>query len=124
MPISYYIVGAAGQFGLTTAVRFAYRYISMERTRREQSVRTKHNVMVIGAGAAGQTILRELRNSTEVSAKACCVIDDNPNKWDRYMDGVPIVGGRDSIMEAVEKYKIIRSSLPFLRLPFRRNAIS
>ena len=106
MPISYYIVGAAGQFGLTTAVRFAYRYISMERTRREQSVRTKYNVMVIGAGAAGQTILRELRNSTEVSAKACCVIDDNPNKWDRYMDGVPIVGGRDSIMEAVEKYKI------------------
>ena len=106
MPISYYIVGAAGQFGLTTAVRFAYRYISMERTRREQSTRTKYNVMVIGAGAAGQTILRELRNSTEVSAKACCVIDDNPNKWDRYMDGVPIVGGRDSIMEAVEKYKI------------------
>ena len=106
MPISYYIVGAAGQFGLTTAVRFAYRYISMERTRREQSVRTKYNVMVIGAGAAGQTILRELRNSTEVSAKACCVIDDNPNKWDRYMDGVPIVGGRDCIMEAVEKYKI------------------
>lgn len=106
MPISYYIVGAAGQFGLTTAVRFAYRYISMERTRREQSVRTKYNVMVIGAGAAGQTILRELRNSTEVSAKACCVIDDNPNKWERYMDGVPIVGGRDSIMEAVEKYKI------------------
>ncbi len=106
MPISYYIVGAAGQLGLTTAVRFAYRYISMERTRREQSVRTKYNVMVIGAGAAGQTILRELRNSTEVSAKACCVIDDNPNKWDRYMDGVPIVGGRDSIMEAVEKYKI------------------
>ena len=106
MPISYYIVGAAGQFGQTTAVRFAYRYISMERTRREQSVRTKYNVMVIGAGAAGQTILRELRNSTEVSAKACCVIDDNPNKWDRYMDGVPIVGGRDSIMEAVEKYKI------------------
>lgn len=106
MPISYYIVGAAGQFGLTTAVRFAYRYISMERTRREQSVRTKYNVMVIGAGAAGQTILRELRNSTEVSAKACCVIDDNPNKWERYMDGVPVVGGRDSILEAVEKYKI------------------
>lgn len=106
MPISYYIVGAAGQFGLTTAVRFAYRYISMERTRREQSARTKYNVMVIGAGAAGQTILRELRNSTEVSAKVCCVIDDNPNKWDRYMDGVPVVGGRDSILEAVEKYKI------------------
>ena len=126
MPISYYIVGAAGQFGLTTAVRFAYRYISMERTRREQSVRTKYNVMVIGAGAAGQTILRELRNSTEVSAKACCVIDDNPNKWDRYMDGVPIVGGRDSIMEAVEKYKIdqILFAIPTASIQEKRDILN
>ena len=126
MPISYYIVGAAAQFGLTTAVRFAYRYISMERTRREQSVRTKYNVMVIGAGAAGQTILRELRNSTEVSAKACCVIDDNPNKWDRYMDGVPVVGGRDSILEAVEKYKIdqILFAIPTASIQEKRDILN
>ena len=106
MPFSYYVVGAATQFALITVVRFAYRFINMERARREQSARTRHNVMVIGAGAAGQTILRELQNSKEVSGKACCVIDDNPNKWNRYMDGVPVVGGRDSIMEMAKKYKI------------------
>ena len=106
MPFSYYVVGAATQFALITVVRFAYRFINMERARREQSARSRHNVMVIGAGAAGQTILRELQNSKEVSGKACCVIDDNPNKWNRYMDGVPVVGGRDSIMEMVKKYKI------------------
>ncbi len=106
MPFSYYVVGAATQFALITVVRFAYRFINMERARREQSARPRHNVMVIGAGAAGQTILRELQNSKEVSGKACCVIDDNPNKWDRYMDGVPVVGGRDSIMEMAKKYKI------------------
>ena len=106
MPFSYYVVGAATQFALITVVRFAYRFINMERARREQSARSRHNVMVIGAGAAGQTILRELQNSKEVSGKACCVIDDNPNKWNRYMDGVPVVGGRDSIMEMAKKYKI------------------
>lgn len=106
MPFSYYVVGAATQFALITVVRFAYRFINMERARREQSARPRHNVMVIGAGAAGQTILRELQNSKEVSGKACCVIDDNPNKWNRYMDGVPVVGGRDSIMEMAKKYKI------------------
>ena len=106
MPFSYYVVGAATQFALITVVRFAYRFINMERARREQSARSRHNVMVIGAGAAGQTILRELQNSKEVSRKACCVIDDNPNKWNRYMDGVPVVGGRDSIMEMAKKYKI------------------
>ena len=106
MPFSYYVVGAATQFALITVVRFAYRFINMERARREQSASPRHNVMVIGAGAAGQTILRELQNSKEVSGKACCVIDDNPNKWNRYMDGVPVVGGRDSIMEMAKKYKI------------------
>ena len=106
MPISYYVIGAAMQLAMVTAVRFAYRYITLERTRRERSVRAVHNVMVIGAGAAGQVILRELKSSREVLSKPCCVIDDNPNKWGRFMDGVPIVGGRDSIMESVEKYKI------------------
>lgn len=106
MPISYYIVGAAVQFILVTAVRFAYRYITLERTKREQSTKAVHNVMVIGAGAAGQMILRELQNSTELQTKACCVIDDNSNKWGRFMEGVPIVGGRDSILESVKKYNI------------------
>ena len=106
MPISYYVIGSAMQLALVTAIRFAYRYVTLERTRRERNVSAVHNVMVIGAGAAGQVILKELKSSTEVMAKPCCVIDDNPNKWDRFMEGVPIVGGRDSIMESVEKYKI------------------
>ena len=106
MPISYYVIGAAMQLALVTAIRFAYRYITLERTRRERSVSAVHNVMVIGAGAAGQVILKELKSSTEVMSKPCCVIDDNPNKWGRFMEGVLIVGGRDSIMESVEKYNI------------------
>ena len=106
MPISYYMAGAAMQFALVTAVRFIYRYITLERTRRERYENSLHNVMVIGAGAAGQVILKELNSSAEVVSKPCCVIDDNPNKWNRFIEGVPIVGGRDSIMEAVKKYKI------------------
>ncbi|WP_455438290.1 polysaccharide biosynthesis protein [Hungatella hathewayi] len=106
MPISYYVIGAAMQLALVTAIRFAYRYITLERTRRERNVKAVHNVMVIGAGAAGQVILKELKSSTEVLSKPCCVIDDNPNKWGRFMEGVLIVGGRDSIMESVEKYSI------------------
>lgn len=106
MPISYYIFGTVMQIVLITAVRFAYRYITLERKRREQSTKAVHNVMVIGAGAAGQVILKELKNSAELQTTPYCVIDDNPNKWGRFMEGVPIVGGRDSILEAVEKYKI------------------
>ncbi len=106
MPKSYYIVGAVAQLSFTIAIRFGFRYINILRRRRDQNLHAKHNVMIIGAGEAGQMILRELKDSVKLETRACCVIDDNKNKWGRYMEGVPIVGGRDSIFEAVEKYKI------------------
>ncbi len=106
MPISYYITGPIVQFFLLTAVRFSYRYVTLERSRRHQREHAIHNVMVIGAGAAGQTILKELKNSKELSTNPCCVIDDNPNKAGRFIEGVPVVGGRECILESVEKYKI------------------
>lgn len=108
MPISYYVFGALLQFAMIVGIRFSYRYINLERNRRYNNQAAVHNVMIIGAGAAGKTILREMRNSQGMSGKACCVIDDNPNKWDRTMEGVPVVGGRDSIMNAVKTYKIDR----------------
>ncbi|SDG70846.1 nucleoside-diphosphate sugar epimerase/dehydratase [Marvinbryantia formatexigens] len=106
MPVSYYIIGAVMQYCLVIAVRFSYRYITMERARRRQDGRAVRNAMIIGAGAAGQVIIRELKNSGEAEARPCCVIDDNPNKWGRLMEGIPVAGGRDSIPENVRKYKI------------------
>ena len=80
MPISYYMMGAVIQFGLITVVRFSYRYITMQKARRVKQQLALHNAMIIGAGAAGQVIIRELRSSTESTAKPVCVIDDNVNK--------------------------------------------
>ena len=82
--------------------------------------------MVIGAGAAGQAILREMRNSEQISGQACCVIDDNPNKWGRYMEGVQIVGGRDDILSAVEKYDIdeIYFAIPTASPQIRRDILN
>lgn len=54
----------------------------------------------------GQMILKELTMSERANARPLCIIDDNPNKWGRNIGGVPIVGGRDCIMESVKKYNI------------------
>ncbi len=105
MPVSYYFFGFLIQFTLTLGVRFSYRFILLLRGRKNADIRQKR-VMIIGAGEAGQMILRDIKNSKEVNKKVCCFIDDNPNKWGRYIDNVPVFGGRDSIMEAVKKYDI------------------
>ena len=110
MPISYYVFGIVLQFFMVLGIRFSYRLILKLRSlqaRREHEA-TATNVMIIGAGKAGQTILRELHTSSELEVNVCCIIDDNPNKWGRYIDGVPVVGNRDEIMAAAKKYHIDR----------------
>lgn len=116
MPITYYIVGFATQFLLVLSVRFAYRFVLLERGKRSRALQSAmaSRVMLIGAGAAGQMILRDLHAAKEVNERVCCIIDDNRNKWGRYIDGVEVVGGRDDILLNVEKYKIEKI---FLAIP-------
>lgn len=116
MPVSYYIFGILIQFFLTLGIRFSYRFVLLERGRRaagqeDQGVR---RVLLIGAGEAGQIILRDIKKAKEISDRVCCIIDDNPNKWGRYIDGIPVEGGRDSILPCVKKYHIDRI---FLAIP-------
>jgi FlaA1/EpsC-like NDP-sugar epimerase len=110
MPISYYFVGAGLQFAFVIGIRFGYRLILLERTRQGRNAVAANGrpsrVMLIGAGAAGQMILRDMHCSPSLKQRVCCIIDDNPNKWNRYIDGVPIVGGREDILSCVKKYRI------------------
>ena len=116
MPISYYLIGFAIQFLSVVFVRFAYRFVLLERGKRSRASQKAmaSRVMLIGAGSAGQMILRDLHNAKEVNEWVCCIIDDNKNKWGRFIDGVPIVGGRDDILLNVEKYRIEKI---FLAIP-------
>jgi FlaA1/EpsC-like NDP-sugar epimerase len=108
MPTSYYCIGTVMQFILIMTVRFSYRFVLLlagNSNRRVKGERTSR-VMLIGAGNAGQLILRDIRNAKELNEKVCCIIDDNSNKWHRFIDGVEIVGGRNDILSNVKKYKI------------------
>ena len=105
MPISYYIMGPTLQFIFMTAIRFSYRFVLLLRNEQAHA-KTYGRVMIIGAGNAGQAISRDIRRSREINDRVMCFIDDEPNKWGRYIDGVPIAGGRDSILVNVKKFQI------------------
>ena len=110
MPISYYFVGTLLQFLLILGVRFSYRFVLLLRNLQSGAGHSDdaEPVMLVGAGNAGQQILRDVNNGHNGNLRVVCIIDDNPNKWDRYIDGVPVVGGRDTILANVEKYGIKR----------------
>lgn len=106
MPLTYYIFGAVIQFLLVLGIRFSYRFVLLMREKRNEDEKIKKRIMLIGAGNSGQSILRDIKRVKEVKEKVCCFIDDNSNKWGRYIDEVPVEGGRDKIIEACEKYNI------------------
>ncbi|MBR2619400.1 MAG: polysaccharide biosynthesis protein, partial [Firmicutes bacterium] len=105
MPRSYYFMGfvLAGLFH--TGIRFSYRFLRFWK-RKNDRYDAGNRIMVIGAGAAGQTIIKELRNSSGLDSRVCCVIDDNPSKKGRMIEGVPIAGNRHTIIANVEEYGI------------------
>lgn len=108
MPISFYLIGWILVFGFTASIRMMYCLLRRMRIKADNSKGNteRQNIMIIGAGAAGLVLLREYRNSYYLTDKVKIFIDDNAQKWNKYLDGVLIEGGRDKILESVEKYRI------------------
>ena len=108
MPISFYLIGWILVFGFTASIRMMYRLLRRMRIKTENSKENteRQNIMIIGAGAAGLVLLREYHNSYYLTDRVKIFIGDNAQKWNKYLDGVLIEGGRNKILESVEKYQI------------------
>lgn len=109
MPRSYHFFQILLQTVLVCGIRFSYRFFRHLREVKDQKFGRGYKwkrVMVIGAGEAGKVIIKEIIDSQLLTMKICCVIDDDRNKVGRYINGVPIVGNRSTILSNVEKYKI------------------
>ena len=128
MPISYILFGMIIQFCLIIGIRFSYRFVLLERSRREKSEKKNQgkNILLIGAGDAGRLILRDVQRTEFDVGKVQCIIDNNPNKWGRYIENISIVGGRDEIMASVEKYQIqqILIAIPSAKAEEKRDILN
>ncbi len=105
MAFSYYIVGIVFQFMLIMLSRFSYRFFLLFKGGRMRETEELTPVMLIGAGSAGRAIIREVNRIGQTRERIVCIIDDDENKWNRSIDGVPIAGGRDMILASAKKYK-------------------
>ena len=115
MPRSFPVLFAMLLFMATTIVRFFYRFIRRMKIRFASGGRRR--TMMIGAGEAGALVLREFKGSRFSRNKVVCLVDDDPLKKGRQLMGVPIVGGRDAIEAAVDKYGITEIVLAIPTLP-------
>ena len=102
-PFMYFAVLTAG----ISIFRFTYRIIAYFRQKQQGLIKEgKTNTMIVGAGEAGNTLLKELQNSKFVEQNVCCLVDDDPGKIGKYLRGVLVAGNRKDICRLVEEYHI------------------
>ena len=104
IPRSYYFFYFILLSITTLITRFSYRILHTMQNGIKKSAKHSRNTIVIGAGEAGNMIIKELKSSKYLNQKVVCVIDDNPSKKGKYIHGIRIIGGRDMIQEAAKKY--------------------
>lgn len=108
MPASYPLFYGFFLMVFSCGVRFSYRILrAIQNTRKISNTTGKPlNCMIVGAGAAGNAIIKEIEASRYLNKRAVCVVDDNPGCQGKYLRGVPIAGGREEIPKLVGEYEI------------------
>ncbi len=105
VPNSYYLFYLFFLVTCIFASRFSYRFFRSLK-HKQKNKKNRISVMVIGAGEAGNVIIKEIVNSNFSTMVIKCVIDDDKGKWGRYIQGIKVVGGRDKIVESADIYEV------------------
>ncbi len=109
IPKSCYLFAWIFLTAFTLATRFFSRIIRAFRQIGISSfqINTTRNIMIIGAGHAGNALIREIEKDRCFSNfRVVCLIDDDLNKMNRYIGYAKVVGGRDKIVWAAKRYRV------------------
>lgn len=105
VPDSYYFMYLFLLVTFMFISRFSYRFLR-SRKHRMQNKKNNISVMIIGAGEAGNALIKEIVSSNYSTMVIRCIIDDDKQKWGQFIQGIKVVGGRDKIIESADLYDI------------------
>ena len=92
-----------GGSALSTVVLGATRFQSRMFSRRKvDDTPSGLRVVVVGAGVTGTTLARQMLDNHTAGLLPVAFLDDNPSTHGRKILGIEVLGGSDSIVEAVE----------------------
>ncbi len=107
-PISVYFISYLVIFGLVCvsrlSVRFFYRW--RRATRPGRMGQEFSRAMIVGAGEMGSLLIKDMKNAPESKGVPIIAIDDDPKKRGTRINGVRIVGGRNTIPRMAARYNI------------------
>jgi FlaA1/EpsC-like NDP-sugar epimerase len=83
--------------------RFSWRMFRDSYMKKQPSIK---RTLIIGAGAGGTMVARQLLHNHEIDLKPVAFIDDDAKKYKLDILGIPVVGNSSYITQAVEKFQI------------------
>lgn len=105
LPRSWYFLYGALLLIMMVVGRFSQRGIKTLFSRRSQTEKMKR-VLIVGAGEAGNAIIKEIVNSPYVNMKIIGIIDDNKTKHGKFMHGIKVIGDRNDIIDIAESRRV------------------
>lgn len=103
---SIYIMAILLSGAGVVAIRMALRTLKRKPWRGITPKSNRNNTMIIGAGAAANILLHEIKTSPALEYYPVCILDDSPEKRRSTVYGVKVVGNCDKLEEIAEKYDI------------------
>ena len=104
MEIVFYVVNLLMVIVGMTSIRVTYRAMRrvVMQMKINQNASNSSRVLIVGAGVAGNMIMRELFENPELKKLPVAVIDDDRGKLGKYVFGVPVLGTTKDIDKIVK----------------------
>ncbi|MFA4902752.1 MAG: nucleoside-diphosphate sugar epimerase/dehydratase [Desulfobaccales bacterium] len=116
VPRSVFLIDAMLTFLLCGGFRLGIRiiYATMHSEKVLSSILFRGNtghssgktVIIIGAGGAGEKMLREIFDNPHVDYHVVGFLDDDRNKWGRSLHGLKVFGGAEMLPKIIKRKKI------------------
>jgi len=105
LPRSWYFFYGALLLIMMVIGRFSQRGVKTLSGRRQQSEKMKR-VLIVGAGEAGNAIIKEIVNSRYVNMKIVGIVDDDKTKKGKFLHGIKVIGDRNDIIDITESRRV------------------
>ena len=69
-------------------------------------IKRRKNVIIIGAGDMGETVVREFLKNPALNSKPIGFLDDNPEKINQQLHGIPVIGRVKDLSKIINQYDI------------------
>lgn len=109
----YNIINYTMSVCIIVGIRIIYRYIYEVIKHKYTNTDDRARTMIVGAGTACKSILNEMQ-FTDCMYKPICIVDDDPQKFHRSVNGIRVLGNTSQIPNLAKEHhiKIILFAIP------------